>query len=574
MKKANLFTLGWIILAALLALAGCQPSTAEAQGRAQALVPTSAATLEPYPPPQGGARILLPTNAATLEPYPPPPLPPIQATTETGWVLTAEAESAAWAAAATATTYWLITPTPTPSPCYVLAIAHVAREHNIPPEKLIAGIHISNENGKWISDNRVDWFEFPSIKQKVCYVKVSVTDSDALYGVALDEQGRVVDLEKLRALEREANRAMCGKLDAALCAHLPTMAKDEQVEVAIWLKDIDWGAIYDAVAARYPASLQPAKGLPFDADHPDCQQAFQEAEQLAVQAYGERTKPVQAFLEAQGVRYHYASSRSPVVFAEVSSSVIAALANREDTAGIYLLGGELRDSASPAAPTGQPPAAWEQALRGSGGLLAAAMVWGLALALIYLAGRRVEPAKGRLRWIILAAAAALTLPLLYLAVCQDGGSGLPFETVVKGEHVILYGDQPDPSFTATYEVMDLLIAASPAEAQHIADTLSPERPGLRFEIADVDYGEYLVVVAYLGAKPHGGFGITIEKITQAEQAVDVIISTVESKGGDMMVVHPIHAVKIRRAALPARGRLTFNLWQDGRIVLAREHVVP
>ncbi|MBN1890570.1 MAG: S8 family serine peptidase, partial [Thermoflexales bacterium] len=265
---------------------------------------------------------------------------------------------------------WAFTPpapTATPVPrCHALAIAHLAREYDIPPEKLIAGTHISNENGRWASDGKVEWFEFPSIKQKVCYVKVIVKGSDALYGVALDEGGRVVDLEKLQALEREASRAICGKLDAALCARLPAMAKDEQVEVAIWLKDIDRGAIYDAVAARYPASLQPAKGQPFDADHPDYQRAFQEAEQLAVQAYGERTKPARAFLEAQGFKAHYASSRAPIVFVKLPKPAILALARREDTVGIYLLGGELRDALDSVVPTDRVSRFWSAGYKGNG----------------------------------------------------------------------------------------------------------------------------------------------------------------------------------------------------------------
>jgi len=263
--------------------------------------------------------------------------------------------------------FTLPAPTAVPIPrCHALAMAYVAREHDIPIEKLMAGSYVSNENGKWTGDGKEEWFEFPLIKQRACFVKVSVKGSDAVYGVALDEQGQVVDLDKLQALEREAGRAKCGKFDPTLCARLPMLALDEQVEVAIWLKDIDKGTIYDAVAANYPASLQPAKGLPFDTGHPDYQRAFQEVERLTVLAYREQVKPVLTFLEAQGFKAQYASSRAPIVFGKLPRSAIVALANRDDTVGIYLLGGELHDTLNSVVPTDRIAPFWNAGYQGNG----------------------------------------------------------------------------------------------------------------------------------------------------------------------------------------------------------------
>jgi len=123
--------------------------------------------------------------------------------------------------------------------------------------------------------------------------------------------------------------------------------------------------------------------------------------------------------------------------------------------------------------------------------------------------------------------------------------------------------------------MDLMIAADPAEAQQIANTLSPEQPGMHFEeIANVDYGQYLVIIAYFGVKPHGGFVITIEKVAQIGRTVNVTINTVEPAAGDAVILHPIHVVKIKRANLPVKGRLSFSLLKDGKTILTREHLVP
>ncbi|MFP4393958.1 MAG: S8 family peptidase, partial [Anaerolineales bacterium] len=267
----------------------------------------------------------------------------------------------------------LLTPRPGPTPtavpvprCHALAMAHVARERGIPMEKLIAGSYVSNENGEWTSGGKEEWFEFPLIQRRACFVKVSVKDSDTVYGVALDEKGQVVDLEALRALEREAGRAKCGKFDPALCARMPALADDELVEVAIWLTDIDAEAIYDAVAVNYPASLQPEKGLSFDTGHPSYEKAFREAEERMIRAYKEREEPVLAFLESKAFKASYASTTAPIVFAELAKDTISALAAREDVVGIYLLEGHFKDAMHSIAPTIRVPQVWDEGYTGNG----------------------------------------------------------------------------------------------------------------------------------------------------------------------------------------------------------------
>lgn len=159
-----------------------------------------------------------------------------------------------------------------------------------------------------------------------------------------------------------------------------------------------------------------------------------------------------------------------------------------------------------------------------------------------------------------------------LAACKPKEIELAFETLVQGEAQVL--DESGMNFVATYENTDLMIATDRSETQQIADTLSPGRSGMRFEkIMDVNYGEYLVVVAYLGAKPHAGFVVAIERIAQTGRYIDVAISTVEPEVGGAAVVHPIHAIKIKRADLAVKGNLTFRLWKEDEAVLAREHFV-
>lgn len=265
----------------------------------------------------------------------------------------------------------LPTPHPEPAPtavprCHALAIAYVARERSIAEDALIAGSYISNENGKWITDSKEEWFEFPLIGRRACFVKVNVKDSDMVYSVALDEQGQIVDLEELRTLEREAEHSECGKFAPALCARIPMLAGNEQVEVAIWLENIDVKAIYDAVAADYPASLQLEKGLLFDVNHPDYEKAFREVEDRMSRVYQESEAPVVAFLEAKGFKASYASTTAPIVFAELHGDIISALANRDDVVGIYLLEGQLEDRMDSIAPTIRMPRVWSEGYTGNG----------------------------------------------------------------------------------------------------------------------------------------------------------------------------------------------------------------
>jgi hypothetical protein len=190
--------------------------------------------------------------------------------------------------------------------------------------------------------------------------------------------------------------------------------------------------------------------------------------------------------------------------------------------------------------------------------------------------------KRRLSWwrglLALVAVVAVALALvgcngLGPPATEPAKTEVPFETITKGD-LVLHQEQ-GPAFAPSYEDMDLMIAIDPAEAQQIADELSPKRPGLRFdEIASVDYEEYLVVAAYFGAKPSAGYEITIERIAQVAHEVDVIVRLVEPRVGTAIFTYPIHAVKIKKTALTTKGPLTFVLMEGNKVLLKREHSVP
>ena len=238
----------------------------------------------------------------------------------------------------------LPTPTPVPVPeCHALAVAHVARTHGIPQDRLLAGSCVSERDGRWACDGKEEWFEFPLVQQRACAVRVWTKDGDDSYTVAVDEQGRIVDLADLRARERAAGIAQCGKLDPALCARWSALADDKEIEVALWLTSPDTQAIFDAVAARYPVSLQPVPGAAFDIGHPDYRQALSEVEKLAGEAYLEKATPILSLLKTMGAQDVGAITTAPIVFAGLSKRAISILGARDDVNTIYLSEGHFEN---------------------------------------------------------------------------------------------------------------------------------------------------------------------------------------------------------------------------------------
>ena len=152
---------------------------------------------------------------------------------------------------------------------------------------------------------------------------------------------------------------------------------------------------------------------------------------------------------------------------------------------------------------------------------------------------------------------------------------LPFLTLVKQQHFYFQRPEGMESSRCHYqEEMDLLVAARPDDVQQIVARLCPERPGLRWdELMQVDYTQYWVVVAYMGAEPWSGFEITIEEMTQVGRTVRVAVSTVEPSLGTQVFVNPYHVVLVKRSALRRKGHLTFEMWEGEELLLTRSYVV-
>jgi hypothetical protein len=160
------------------------------------------------------------------------------------------------------------------------------------------------------------------------------------------------------------------------------------------------------------------------------------------------------------------------------------------------------------------------------------------------------------------------------AACQPREIELPFETVAEGELLFLRNEQgggiavekPDPDFFIAVDLMDV---------QQIADTLNPDRPGLFVKhLVDVDYDRYIAVLAYYGQRGMSGYKITIEKITQVGDVVQIFVSTVDPTVGTFVFITPFHAVQIEKKSLSRDGELVFRIIKNGEILVETQHFVP
>jgi hypothetical protein len=133
-----------------------------------------------------------------------------------------------------------------------------------------------------------------------------------------------------------ASETHCTKFDLALCDRMTTLRQDEQVDVAIWLRDIDYNLAYDIIAAPYP-TIQPRRHQPFDPTHPDYEQAMAELETLLGHGYRQRAKALLFLLNQLGIDNAEVSPWAPVVTATLSPEALLALTGADEVLNVHLL---------------------------------------------------------------------------------------------------------------------------------------------------------------------------------------------------------------------------------------------
>ncbi|WP_292409722.1 MULTISPECIES: hypothetical protein [unclassified Methanoculleus] len=168
------------------------------------------------------------------------------------------------------------------------ALEHVSAREGIPMENLT----LINEA----------FATFPLTGRTFWGAKILDEKSSAVYGVYLDEEGKVADIDAVSEAEAAEKSERYGKLDPELADRVSTMRSDEKVVIWVWLTEPSMDR------SRFQGNLS--------------EEQHQELLSLQRSTYAAHEAPVIDFLKAQDSTVVYASQYAPVVFAEVSRETI------------------------------------------------------------------------------------------------------------------------------------------------------------------------------------------------------------------------------------------------------------
>jgi len=185
---------------------------------------------------------------------------------------------------------------------------------------------------------------FPLIGQKLWAVKILDAKAMKIYGVYIDADGNRVDIDKIKALEKEQYAKKYGKLEKTLFNHLQTISPDESIEVAIWLTSSSTGLSRSGTFTEGE---------------------YREFLLSKEKAYAIAQEPIVDFITARGFQVTYRSRYAPLIFAKLPKSMITELQSKLDVDMIYL-SGKAKAELDTIVPTVRANAVWNQGINGAG----------------------------------------------------------------------------------------------------------------------------------------------------------------------------------------------------------------
>lgn len=199
----------------------------------------------------------------------------------------------------------------------------------------------------------------PLTGRNVQIAKVLNEDGDRLLSAAVDEQGKEVDFETLKADETRAYRERFGKLEPKLHQRLQGLSAGDKVSVAFWLnpaEDLDAKELRDG---RTELTLNEADDL-----------LARRAEQVKA-ASVRATEGLQRSLQSAGYTIDGSSEGAPIVFATLPASFISQFAERPEVQMAYLADGKgYQDHMNIAAPSIKADQLWSLGVTGVGARIA------------------------------------------------------------------------------------------------------------------------------------------------------------------------------------------------------------
>jgi hypothetical protein len=166
--------------------------------------------------------------------------------------------------------------------------------------------------------------------------------------------------------------------------------------------------------------------------------------------------------------------------------------------------------------------------------------------------------------------------VLTITTCRPPpGEDIPFETIVKevgGGSNSIQVEQPVLRVAAN--------AAEMAELKALTDQLGHGAgPDIEWSfdarLDEVDLSTHLVIAAFQGRKNTGGYRIEVVSVKQSRNQVYVIANFVTPTPGKPVLTQmtsPYHVIKVKKADLARKGRVTFTLMNtSGRSVAKTVH---
>jgi len=211
------------------------------------------------------------------------------------------------------------------------ALEHISLQESIPKGQLT----ILNEA----------FATFPLTNRTIWGAKIIDSKSSVIYGVYMDEKGKVVDIDAIKQAEMIEKNKRYGKLEPALAEHVEDMKPNEKVTVWIWLTEPSTDL------SRFQGNLS--------------EEQYQDVLSLQRTMYTTHETPVIDFLKAHGSTVVYASQYAPVIFAEVSRETIQDLSDRSDVVSLDITH-NYEPTLSTAAPTVKANIVWGRGKTGTG----------------------------------------------------------------------------------------------------------------------------------------------------------------------------------------------------------------
>lgn len=211
------------------------------------------------------------------------------------------------------------------------ALEHISLQENIPQGQLT----ILNEA----------FATFPLTNRTIWGAKIIDSNSSVIYGIYMDDKGKVVDIDAIKQAEMIEKNKRYGKLEPALAESVADMKPDEKATVWIWLTEPSTDL------SRFQGNLS--------------EEQYQDILSLQRTMYTTHETPVIDFLKAHGSTVVYASQYAPVIFAEVSKGTIQDLSDRSDVVSLDITH-NYEPTLSTVAPTVKADVVWGRGKTGNG----------------------------------------------------------------------------------------------------------------------------------------------------------------------------------------------------------------